>query len=370
MILTRATPPATGLAAAHSSPLSSAPWSSLSMARSRTRRAAAPATRAAPAAAAGWLRAGAVALLLAGGAAAAFPDKPITLVVPYPPGGAADVLGRIVARGMQARLGPATVIVENKAGAGTALAAQAVAQAAPDGHTLLISSNTTWTMNPALKSRLPYDSVKSFESLGIIGGIPLVLIAHPSMPAQSVAELVKLAKAQPGKLNYASFGAGTSSHFAGEMFKTAAGVDIVHVPYKGSAPAMQDLIGGQVPLAFDTNVATVPQLQAGRIKALAITAARRLPTLPQVPTMAEAGLPGFELTAWIAVVAPRGLPEAVRAALTRALSEAVAQPATAAELAKAGLDVGYEPPAAYEARVGRELPAMRALVHQAGITVE
>lgn len=309
-------------------------------------------------------------LTLLGGAAAAFPDKPISIVVPYPPGGAADVLGRIVARHLQSQIAGSAVIVENKAGAGTALGAQAVAQAAPDGHTLLISSNTTWTMNPALKSKLPYDTLKHFESIGTIGGIPLVLIAHPSTPAKTVAELVALAKAQPGKLNYASFGSGTSSHFAGELFKSVAGVDIVHVPYKGSAPAMQDLIGGQVPLAFDTNVATAPQLAAGKIKALALTSSRRLASLPGVPTMAEAGLPGFELTAWIAVVAPRGLPERVRATLTKALADAMATPSMQADLAKAGLDIGYEPPAAFEGRIGRELPAMRALVQRAGITAD
>jgi len=312
----------------------------------------------------------AAALALAASAATAFPDKPISLVVPYPPGGAADVLGRIVARHLQLRIPGSTVIVENKAGAGTVVGTQAVAQAAADGHTLLISSNTTWTMNPALKAKLPYDTLRNFESIGGIGAIPLVLIAHPSTPARSVQELVALAKAQPGKLNYASFGSGTSAHFAGELFKSAAGVDIVHVPYKGSAPAMQDLIGGQVPLAFDTNVATVPQVQAGKIKALALTSSRRLASLPGVPTMAEAGLPGFELSAWIAVVAPRGLPAGVRATLTQALADAMATPAMQADLARAGLDIGYEPPAAFEARVNRELPAMRALVQRAGITAD
>ena len=303
-------------------------------------------------------------------AATAFPDKPIAMVVPYPPGGAADVLGRIVARHLQSVLPGSTVVIDNKAGAGTVVGAQAVAQAAPDGHTLLISSNTTWTMNPALKAKLPYDTLKSFESIGTLGGIPLVLLVNPSTPAASVKDLVALAKAQPGKLNYASFGIGSSSHFAGEMFKAAAGVDLNHVPYKGSAPAMQDLIGGQVPVAFDTNVATVPQLAAGKVRALALTSSRRLASLPGVPTMAEAGYPGFELTAWISVVAPRGLPEGVRATLVKALADVVALPAAAADLGKAGLDVGYEPPAAFEARVQRELPAMRQLVQRAGIVAE
>ncbi len=303
-------------------------------------------------------------------ALATFPSKPITIVVPYPPGGAADTLGRIVARHLQLQMPGSTVLVDNKAGAGTAVGAQAVAQAAPDGYTLLTSSNTTWTMNPALKSKLPYDTLKSFEAIGTIGSIPLMLVAHPGAPFNSVKELVALAKAQPGKLNYASFGAGTSAHFAGEMFKSAAGLDIVHVPYKGSAPAMQDLIGGQVPLSFDTNVASVPQMKAGKIKALAVTTSQRISSAPDVPTLAESGLPGFELSAWVSFVAPRGLPENARQTLVKALAEAVKTPALQADLAKAGLEVGYEPPAAFEARVNRELPAMRALVQKAGITVD
>lgn len=301
---------------------------------------------------------------------AAFPEKPITIVVPYPPGGAADVLGRITARHLQMQLAGSTIVVENKAGAGTAVGAQAVAQAAPDGYTLLTSSNTTWTMNPALKAKLPYDTLKSFEAIGTIGSIPLMLVAHPSAPFNSVKALIEQAKAQPGKLNYASFGAGTSAHFAGEMFKAAAGVDIVHVPYKGSAPAMQDLIGGQVPLSFDTNIASVPQMKAGKVKALAVTTARRIANAPDVPTLAESGLVGFELSAWVSFVAPRGLPEGVRATLVKALADAVATPAMQADLAKAGLEVGYEPPATFEARVNRELPAMRALVKSANITVD
>ncbi|MCB2000717.1 MAG: tripartite tricarboxylate transporter substrate binding protein, partial [Rhodoferax sp.] len=185
-----------------------------------------------------------------------FPQRPLTLVVPYPAGGATDTLARILSKSMAAKLGQ-PVIVENKAGAGTTIGAAAVANAAPDGYTMLISSNTTFTINPALKSQLPYDPLKSFESIGILGTSPLVLLAHPSVKANTVQELVALAKAQPGKLSFGSFGAGTTAHFAGEMFKAMASVDILHVPYKGSAPAMQDLIGGQIPLSFDTNVAAM-----------------------------------------------------------------------------------------------------------------
>ncbi|RPH44368.1 MAG: tripartite tricarboxylate transporter substrate binding protein [Burkholderiales bacterium] len=302
-------------------------------------------------------------------ARAALGDKPIVIVAPYPPGGAADTLSRIVARHLATRLGR-PVIVENKAGAGTAIGAGAVAQAAPDGHTLLLSSNTTFTMLPALRQKLPFDPARSFESIGGIGAIPLVLIANPSTPATSVKEVIALAKARPGALSYASFGIGTSSHFAGEAFKSAAGIDLLHVPYKGSAPAMQDLIGGQVPLAFDTNVPTVPMVKAGRVRALAVTTAKRVASLPDVPTLAESGFPGFDLSAWIVLVAPRGLPEPVRATLVKGLADAMATPAMRDELTRAGLEVAHEPPPAYDARVARELPQMRALVHKAGISSE
>jgi tripartite-type tricarboxylate transporter receptor subunit TctC len=301
--------------------------------------------------------------------AAGFPEKAVTLVVPFPPGGATDTMARIVAKGMGQRLGQ-TVIVDNKAGAGTVIGAAAVAKAAPDGYTLLISSNTTFTVNPALKMKLPYDAQTSFESIGLIGTSPLVLLAHPSLQANSVKELVALAKAQPGKLAYGSFGNGTTSHLAGEMFKLATGVDILHVPYKGSAPAMADLIGGQVPLPFDTNVAALPMLQAGKVKAIAVTSAKRSPSLPKVPTVAEAGYADFEMVPWIAIVAPRGLPPAVQKALGKALSDTLADTTSRADLIKAGVDVSHEFGTFYDARVAKELPLLRAYVHKAKIPLE
>lgn len=303
----------------------------------------------------------------AGPALAAFPDKPVTLIVPYPPGGATDTVARIVAKGMGQRLGQ-TVVVDNRAGAGTAIGATAAARAPADGHTLLISSNTTFTVNAALKTKLPYDPQKDFESIGLIGTSPLVLLAHPTLQAGSVKEVVALAKG--GKLAFASFGAGTTSHLAGEMFKVMTGAEILHVPYKGSAPAMTDLIGGQVQLSFDTNVAALPMLQAGKVKAIAVTSARRSPSLPQVPTVAEAGYPDYEMVPWITIVAPRGLPTAVQQALAKSLAGTLADPALRAELQKSGVDVSYEPGSFYDARVAKELPLLRAYVHKAKIPLE
>lgn len=309
------------------------------------------------------------AAMLVSASAAAFPDKAVTLVVPYPPGGATDTIGRILAKGMAARLGQ-PVVVDNKAGAGTAIGATAVAQAPADGYTLLISSNTTFTVTPALRPKPGYDPQKSFESIGTVGTSPLVLLAHPSVPAATVKDVIALAKSKPGKLAYGSFGSGTTSHFAGEMFKLDAGIDLLHVPYKGSAPAMTDLIAGQVQFTFDTNVAALPMLKSGRVKAIAVTSAKRSATLPDVPTVAEAGFPNYEMVPWIVIVAPRGLPEPVRRSLSKALADTVGDAAIRDSLEKAGMDVKYEPGSSYDARVAKELPLLRAYVHKAKIQAE
>ena len=302
-------------------------------------------------------------------AQAAFPEKVITLVVPYPPGGATDTIARKLTEPLGKRLGQ-TVIVENKAGAGTAIGATAVAKAPADGYTLLISSNTTFTVNAAIKRSLPYDPQKGFESIGTIGSSPLVLLAHPKVAANNLKDLIALSKREPNGLNYGSFGNGTTAHLAGEMLKVMTGANLVHVAYKGSAPAMTDLIGGQIPLTFDTNVAAMPQIAAGKVKALAVTPKRRYGQLPDVPTVAEAGFPDYEMLPWISIVAPRGLPEPVRAALGKALADTVKDPFIRAELEKIGVEVAHEPGSAYDTRVARELPLLRAYVHKAGIPLE
>ena len=309
------------------------------------------------------------AVLAAAPAFAAFPDKPVTLIVPFPPGGATDTIGRIIGKGMGQRLGQ-TVLIDNRGGAGTVIAAGAVAQSAPDGYTLLISSNTTFTVNPALKPKLPYDAQKSFESIGMIGGSTLVLLANPSLPANNLKELIALAKAKPGKVAYGSFGNGTTSHLAGEMLKVVAGIDLLHVPYKGSAPAMTDLIGGQVQLSIDTAIAAMPMLQANKVKAIAVTAAKRSALLPKLPTVAESGFPDYEMFSWVTIVAPRGLPAPVQQALAKALADTLADSAVRTELEKAGLEVSPQPGAAFDARVAKELPLLRVYVHKANIPYE
>ena len=302
-------------------------------------------------------------------AQAAYPSKPISLVVPYPPGGATDIIGRIMAQAMTKSLGQ-PVVVENKAGAGTVIGAAEVAQAQADGYTLLISSNTTFTVNPAIKAKLPYDPAKNFESIGGIGSSPLVLLANPNVPVKTVKELVAAANQPNAKFAFGSFGSGTTSHLAGEMFKYMAGVDILHVPYKGSAPAMTDLIGGQIQFTFDTNVAALPMLRAGKVKAIAVTSAQRSSTLPNVPTIAESGYPGYEMVPWIVIVAPRGLPKAVSQKLTSSIQDILKDPNSRRDLERAGLEVAFEEPQSYDKRVAAELPLLRAYVHRAKITAD
>lgn len=302
-------------------------------------------------------------------AQAAFPDKPITLIVPYPPGGATDTLARKLVGPLSQRLGQ-TVVVENKAGAGTAIGAVALAKSAPDGYTLLISSNTTFTVNAALKKTLPYDPQKDFVSIGLIGTSPLVLLAHPNVAANNVKELLALAKQEPKGLNFGSFGVGTSAHMAGEMFKVMTGANMVHVAYRGSAPAMTDLIGGQIPLSFDTSVAARPQIANGKVKAIAVTTRERSPQMPQVPTVAEAGFPDYEMVPWIGFVGRRGMPSEVYAKLSKALEDSVNDPVVKADLQNVGLDVLFQPGSVYDTKVAQELPLLRAYVHRANIPVQ
>lgn len=298
---------------------------------------------------------------------ATFPERTVTLVVPFPAGGGTDVLGRIIAKGMADRLGK-PVVIDNKAGAGTLVGAAAVAQARPDGYTLLISSNTTFVITPALRTNVPFDSVRSFESIGLIGGGQLVLLANPSVPVTTVRDVVALAKSQSGKLAYGSFGSGTTAHVAGEMFKLDAGIDLLHVPYKGSAPAMTDLIAGQVQFTFETLTAALPMLNARKVKAIAVSGAKRSEMLPNIPTIAETGYPGFEMVTWLAIVAPRGLPDPTKAALSNALAATLADPAVRDSIQKTGLEVRYEPGSAFDKKLAAELPLLRAIVHKAKIT--
>jgi tripartite-type tricarboxylate transporter receptor subunit TctC len=301
--------------------------------------------------------------------AAGYPERPITLVAPYPAGGAADVLSRLLGKKLEEQLGQ-TVIVDNRPGAGTAIGAAAVANAKPDGYTLLLSSNSTFTLNPVLQHKLPYDPVKSFEPLAMVANLALVVLVNPSVPAQNIKQLVAAAKATPDKYLYASFGNGTVSNFAGEMFNAAAGVKMTHVPYRGSSPALTDLIGGQVPVSFDSVVAAAPHLKAGKIRALAVTTAKRSALLPDVPTVAESGYPGYEMSSWIAIVAPRGLPADVKARLEKAVATVMTSADTSEKMKAVGFEPAYHSIPDWAGYVNADIARMRKVAEQAQIKAD
>jgi len=280
--------------------------------------------------------------------AQSYPSKPVRIIVPFPPGGYTDVTARIIAQSLTERLGQ-PFIVDNRPGASTVIGTEAAARAQPDGYTLLLTGSSTFAVNPVLLHNLPYDPLKSFVSVGIVTRTPMVLLVHPSFPANSVKELVALASASPGKYAYGSFGAGTISHFAGEAFAAATGARMLHVPYKGSAPLMNDLVGGQVPISFDTLVVAAPQMRSGKVKALAVLTKERTRLFPQLPTVAESGYPGFDLGTWIALSSAAGTPEAVIEKLREEVTTIVSQRDVIARFEALGIE-GVKPTAEEFAR--------------------
>ncbi|MGE5525402.1 MAG: Bug family tripartite tricarboxylate transporter substrate binding protein [Rhodospirillaceae bacterium] len=259
-----------------------------------------------------------VALALSGLAQAqGYPAKPVRMIVPFPAGGATDIVARLVAQKMTESFGQ-QVLVDNRGGAAGTIGSDAAAKAAPDGYTLLVGTSSTHAIAPSLYAKLPYDPVKDFTPVAGLATSTITLSAHPSVPARNVKELIALAKARPDMLSFASSGAGGVSHLVGEMFKAQAGIQMLHVPYKGDAPALADLVGGQVSLEFGTAVAFLPYIQSGKLRALAVTSLKRSPALPDVPTVSESGLKGFEALQWFGVFAPAGTP---RDLVTRLNSE-------------------------------------------------
>jgi tripartite-type tricarboxylate transporter receptor subunit TctC len=312
---------------------------------------------------------GALPLTAPAAAAADFPSRPITLVIPFPPGGATDVNGRVIAQRLGKELGQ-PVIIENRAGAGTVVGASYVSKAAPDGYTLLISSGSTFTVNPAIRATLPYDPVKSFDPIGIAGRVALILLANSEVPVQTVKQFVDYVKASPGKYSYGSFGTGTTAQFAGETMLHATGLKMTHIPYKGSAPAMTDLMGGQIPFSIDTVSAAIPQLKSGKIKAIALTTAKRSALLPDVPTFAESGYASVDMDSWLMIAVPKGVPADVKAKLEKALAATIADPETRTKLLGQGLEPAFSSSAASSELINRELPLMRAVAARANITAD
>jgi tripartite-type tricarboxylate transporter receptor subunit TctC len=261
-----------------------------------------------------------------------YPNKPIKLIVPYPPGGATDVIGRVMGQKLSAALGQ-QVVLENRAGAGGNIGAGAVAKAPADGYTLLMGALTSHSINAALNpSATPFDIQKSFAPIAIVGNVPLVFVVHPSVKANTLQELIALAKAKPGALAFASSGSGSPQHLASEMFKRMVGIDILHIPYKGSGPAMVDLIGGQVQAMIETAPSAHTFVKSGQIRALATTTSQPIDTLPGLPTPTQAGLPGFEVTSMFGLAAPAGTPPAIITRLSNELKKILSDPEVKAQL--------------------------------------
>ncbi|WP_454766706.1 tripartite tricarboxylate transporter substrate binding protein [Cupriavidus campinensis] len=308
----------------------------------------------------------AAATLMAGAAHAAYPDHPIRWIVPFPAGGAMDNIARTLGEDMAKTLGQA-VVVENRPGAGGNIGAELVARAPADGYTLIIVANGM-AVNPALYGKLGYDPVKDFAPVSLLAVVPNVLVANKARtPAKTVAEVVANAKARPGKYTYASAGNGTSIHLAGELFTSMAHVDMLHIPYKGSGPAMTDLLGGQVDYMFDSITSAKPHIDSGKLTPIAVTTSKRSSALPNVPTVAEAGLPGYELSPWFAAFVPAKTPQPVIDALNKAMLEALKRPAVLQRLAGIGAEPIGSTPMALRDHLAKETSKWGALIKEKGI---
>ena len=297
-----------------------------------------------------------------------YPTRPVRLIVPFTPGAINDLIARLLA----ARLAESwrqQVVVDNRPGAGTVIGTDLVAKATPDGHTLLLVS-AAFAINPTLYAKLPFDPVRDFAPVTLIGAAPFVMVAAPALPVRSVKELVALAKSKPGQLSYASTGIGATAHLVGEMLKTAAGIDLVHIPYKGFAPALTDVIAGQVQVTYGTYSTLAPHMQAGRIRALAVTSAKRSQVAPELPTIAEAGYPNFNATAWWGVAAPARVPAEIVQKLQTDLLAIVRQPEMRERLTREGVDVAGDQPAQFAVFIREEIQRWGAAVKQSGAKPE
>jgi tripartite-type tricarboxylate transporter receptor subunit TctC len=294
-----------------------------------------------------------------------FPMHGVTIISPYQAGGTSDIIARALAQ----KLGETwsqPVVVENRPGANGAIGVQAVARAPADGHTLLAVASSALTLNPTIFPNLAYDVGRDLAPITRTGQVPNVLVVHPSVPAKTVAELIALAKSEPGRLSYASQGVGSNGHLNGEMFKMRAGIDLVHVPYKGSAPAVSDLVGGQV----DNLPSVLEQIRAGNLRAIAVTSATRSPLLPDVPTIAESGLPGFDTSAWFALLTTKNTPDAVRTILEKAVVAALSDPDVRARLSAAGVDVLGDGVAVLADKIQSDTAMWKGVVDAAKIKVD
>jgi tripartite-type tricarboxylate transporter receptor subunit TctC len=301
-------------------------------------------------------------------AAQGFPAKPVRVIVPFAPGGATDVVFRLLAPRLSENLGQ-QALIENRAGGGSTIGMDAVAKSAPDGYTLGVA-NLSFAVNPSLMAKLPYDTERDFAPVSLVTIVPLAISVHPSVPARSVQELIALAKAKPGSLHYASSGNGSATHMATERFKFMTGTDIVHVPYSGGGPAVVAVVGGQVPIYTGSIPSQVQHIKAGKLVALAVTSAKADPALPGIPTVAEAGVPGYEAVEWQGIVVPTGTPGAVIERLNRALVESVKAPDFNERLAGVGAHAVGSTPAEFADFLKKELATWSKVIKATGIRIE
>jgi tripartite-type tricarboxylate transporter receptor subunit TctC len=312
----------------------------------------------------GWILAATVAQ-----AAEIYPSKPIRMIVPYPPGGASDIIARMLGQKLSGSLGQ-PVVIENRAGAGGNIGADAVAKAPPDGYTLLMGNIGPNAISPGLYKTLPFDPIKDFTPISLVSAVPIVLVVHPSLPIKTVKDLIALATATPGRFAYASAGVGSSNHLAMELFKSMANVDLLHVPYKGGGPAMTDLIGGQIGIAFDTLPVVLSHVRSGKLRAIAIAGTRRSELLPGVPTVAESGLPGYSASSWGGVMGPAGMPPAIVSRLNAEIIKVLKQSDFRERLAAEGIEVMGSTPDEFGSFLKAEISKWTIVINTAGIKAE
>ncbi len=314
--------------------------------------------------------AGLLALLCAlGPARADYPERPVTIIVGFPPGGPSDTLARIVAKKLGELLGQ-PFVVDNRPGAGGNVAGEVVAHAEPDGYTLLLGNNSILATNISLYAKMAFDPVKDFTPISLIGSQANILVVNPSVHAETMQQLIDFAKANPGKLNFASSGYGAAAHLAGELFKTMAHIDIVHVPYKGAGPALQDVVSGQDQMMFATAASVVGMIKGGQVRALAVTTLKRTAILPDIPTIDELGIKGFEASTWHGLVAPEGTPNDVIATLHRAVVAALDDPAVRKELTTLGVDIQADTPEEFSAYIKAEIPKWAEVIKESGANAQ
>ena len=298
-----------------------------------------------------------------------YPSKPIRIVAPFPPGGPADILSRIIGHKLSQSWGQ-QVIVDNRPGAGGNIGADLVAKAAPDGYTLLLGFVGTHAINASLYAKMPYDNVKDFEPVSQIAAVTIVLVVHPSVSASSIKELIALAKSKPGQLTFGSPGNGTPQHLAGQLFNTMAGVDMLHVPYKGAVPALTDLLGGQLSMIFSSMPPALPLVKTGKIRALGVTSATRSPATPAIPTITESGLPGYEVNNWYGILAPRGTPKEIVSKLNAEIVKILNMPDVKESLAVQGAEPVSGTPEQFAAYIKAETEKWAKIVKYSGARLD